>query len=185
MEDGFRWKSLRFFLVVSTIPIIVVTILRIHRCWANDAYLDQVSGVWIALANDLYHGVFYRPLSGPLGYGGTRYFPLVFVLEAALTKLGGNPIVTGHLLSLASTLALLAGVYALLRRLAVGRLLAGCSSLFVLCSESTQLALLAIRADVLPTALAVWGLWACTAPDMAWGNWLLRPLSLLLPFRLK
>lgn len=166
MEDRFRWKSLRFFLVVSIIPIIVVTILRIHRCWANDAYLDQVSGVWIALANDLYHGVFYCPLSGPLGYGGTRYFPLVFVLQAALMKLGGNPIVTGHLLSLASTIALMAGVYALLRRLAVGRLLASCSALLMLCSESTQLALLAIRGDVLPAALAVWGLWACAGPDI-------------------
>ena len=167
MEDGFRWRPLRYILIASTFPILVVTILRIHRCWANDAYLDQVSGVWIALANDLLHGVFYRPLSGPLGYGGTRYFPLFFVLYTAFVKLGGNVIVTGHLLSLVSIFGLLAGVYALLRRLGVDKLLAGCSSLLMLCSESTQLALLAIRGDGLPAALVVWGLWMCASPTLA------------------
>ncbi len=164
MEDGFRWRALRSLLVISTIPILVITVLRIHRCWTNDAYIDHVSGVWIALANDLCHGVFYRPLYGPLGYGGTRYFPLVFVLQAVLMKLGGDPIVTGHILSLAATLALMTGVYALLRRLGVDKLLASCSSLLLLCSESIQLALLTVRGDVLPAALAVWGLWTCAGP---------------------
>jgi len=165
-DSDCRWRGIRLFLALSTIPMIVITLLRIHTCWRNDAYLDQVSGVWIALANDLYHGVFYRPLYGPLGYGGTRYFPLVFVLHAGLMKLGGGPILTGHLLCLASTLALLAGVYALLRSLGVDKLLAACSSLFVLCSESTQLALLAIRGDVLPAALIVWGFVACCGPTI-------------------
>lgn len=166
MEDGFRWRALRALLVFSTIPILVITVLRIHRCWINDAYLDQVSGVWIALANDLCHGVFYRPLFGPLGFGGTRYFPLVFALQAGLMKLGGGPIVTGHILSLAATLGLMAGVYVLLRKLGVNKLLAGCSAIFILCSESTQLALLAIRGDVLPAALVVWGLVACSGTEI-------------------
>src|SRR5512146_2166594 len=149
-DDNFRWRGLRILLALSTIPIVVVTIVRIHHCWSNDAYIDHAAGVWIALANDLCHGVFYRPLYGPLGYGGTRYFPLAFVLHAGLMTLGGGPIFTGRLLASASTLALLAGVYGLLRRLGVDKLLAGCSALFVLCSESTQLALLTIRGDVLP-----------------------------------
>lgn len=166
-DDNFRRRGLRLLLAVSTLPIVVVTLLRIHQCWANDAYLDQVSGVWIALANDLCHGVFYRPLYGPLGYGGTRYFPLFFLLHAGLVKLGGNLIVTGHFLSLLSVLGLLAGVYSLLRRLNVDKFLAGCSALLLLCSESTQLALLAIRGDGLPAALAVWGLWVCAGPTLA------------------
>lgn len=165
-EDNFRWRGLRILLVVSTIPILVLTVIRIHHCWANGAYLDHVSGIWIALANDLCHGVFYRPLSGPLGYGGTRYFPLVFVLQAGLMKLGGNPVVVGYLLSLSATLALMAGIYVLLRRFGVGRLLAFCSSVFVLCSESAQLALLSIRGDVLPAALVVWGIVACCGPTI-------------------
>jgi Glycosyltransferase family 87 len=167
MEDDSRWRSLRILLIVSAIPIVVISFLRIHQCWANDAYLDQVSGVWIALANDLCHGVFYRPMFGPLGYGGTRYFPLFFVLHAGLVKLGGHLLIAGHLLSLASVLALLAGVYTLLRRLGVDKLLAGCSALLMLCSESTQLALLAIRGDGLPAALAVWGLCVCAGPTLA------------------
>lgn len=165
MEIGKRRGALRSFLVFSTIPILGITVLRILRCWGNDAYLGQVSGVWIALAGDLCHGVFYRPLFGPLGYGGTRYFPLVFMLQAGLMKLGGGPILTGYLLSLAATLGLMAGVYVLLRRLGVDRLLAGCSSIFILCSESTQLALLSIRGDVLPAALVVWGLVACCGTE--------------------
>ena len=165
VEKNRRQRGLRIFLGFSTIPIVVITLLRIHACWKNDAYLDQVSGVWIALANDLCHGVFYRPLYGPLGYGGTRYFPLVFVLHAGLMKLAGSLILSGRLLSLASTLALLAGVYALLRRLDVDRLLAACASLLVLCSESTQLGLLAIRGDVLPAALVFWGFVACCEPN--------------------
>lgn len=163
-DSDWRWKGLRIVLGFSAAFMVAVTLLRIHTCWINDAYLNLVSGVWTALAKDLTHGVFYRPLYGPLGYGGTRYFPLVFVLHAGLMKLGGGLILTGFLLSFASTLALLAGVYALLRRLGVDKLLAGCSSLFVLCSESTQLALLTIRGDVLPAALVVWGFWACCSP---------------------
>jgi hypothetical protein len=184
-DDNFRWRGLRILLAVSTIPIVVVTILRIHHCWSNDAYIDHASGVWIALANDLCHGVFYRPLSGPLGYGGTRYFPLVFVLQAVLMKLGGDPIVMGHLLSLAATLALMAGVYVLLRRLGVDRLLAFCSSVFVLCSESTQLALLSIRGDVLPAALVIWGLVACCGPAIGTRQLIVAAVLFTLAFSAK
>lgn len=184
-DDNFRWRGLRILLAVSTIPIVVVTIVRIHHCWSNDAYIDHASGVWIALANDLCHGVFYRPLSGPLGYGGTRYFPLVFVIEAGLMKLGGDPIVMGHLLSLAATLALMAGVYVLLRRLGVDRLLAFCSSVFVLCSESIQLALLSIRGDVLPAALVIWGLVACCGPVIGARQLIVAAVLLTLAFSAK
>ncbi len=184
-ENRSRRNAIRLLLIVSTIPILIITVLRIRRCWINDAYLDQVSGVWIALANDLCHGVFYRPLYGPLGYGGTRYFPLFFVLHAGLTKLAGNLIFTGRLLSVASTLALLAGVYALLQRLGVDRLLAGCSSLFLLCSESIQLALLTIRGDVLPAALVIWGLWACAGPAMGFRQLAVAAIFFTLAFSAK
>jgi hypothetical protein len=133
----------------------------------------------------LCHGVFYRPLYGPLGYGGTRYFPLFYVLHSGLAKLSGNLITAGHALSVASTLALLAGVYALLRRLGVDRLLAGCSSLFLLCSESIQLALLTIRGDVLPAALVVWGLWACASPAMGFRQLAVVALFFTLAFSAK
>ncbi len=185
MENGYRWKAIRALLIFSTVPMLVMTVVRIHTCWANDAYLDQVSGVWIALANDLVHGVFYRPLFGPLGYGGTRYFPLFFVLHAALIKMGGGLILSGRLLSVASVLALVAGVYALLRRLSVDRVLAGCSALFVLCSESTELALLAIRGDALPAALAVWGLAVCCGPVLGLRQLILAAALFTLAFSAK
>src|SRR5690349_3712070 len=44
-------------------------------------YLNHVSGVWATLADDVAHGVVYRPLVSDLGYGGTRYFPLYFTLH--------------------------------------------------------------------------------------------------------
>jgi len=184
-DDNFRWRGLRILLAVSTIPIVIITILRIHRCWPNGAYLGNPSGVWIALANDLCHGVFYRPLYSPLGYGGTRYFPLQFVVQAGLIKLGGNPIMTGHLLSLCATLALMAGIYFLLRRLGVDNLLSFCSSVFVLCSESTQLALHSIRGDVLPAALVVWGIVACCGTTVGLRQLVIAAILFTLAFSAK
>ena len=59
---------------------------RIFLNFKNQYFLTHVEGAWLACAYDFLHGVFYRPLFGPLGYGGTRYFPLYFVLTGWLSK---------------------------------------------------------------------------------------------------
>src|SRR5208283_4156690 len=119
-------RSPRVFLYAAVGLIILITALRASVCWANDTWVDNPSGVIIAMAADLRDGVFYRPLLGPGGYGGTRYFPLYFVLHAALLKLGIPVLLSAYLLSAAAVFLLLLGVFYLLRGLGVEPWLAAC-----------------------------------------------------------
>jgi hypothetical protein len=160
-------KLARSSLILAAAVLLLMVMSRAATSWRTDANLDHVAGVWIALAADVKDGVFYRPLFGERGYGGTRYFPLEFVLHGELLKLGGDPEITGYALSLLETLALLAGVYFLLRRLGVDTFLAGCSAGCVLAANSAQYGLLTIRGDLLPAALNVWGLVILSGPALS------------------
>src|SRR6266542_1538008 len=61
----------------------LVTAARLPAAWASGNALNHVSGVWMALADDLARGTLYRPIHAPDGaFGGTRYFPLAFALHA-------------------------------------------------------------------------------------------------------
>ena len=96
-------------LVCSVFALTLIFALRIYSSWKYADDLDQVSGIWAAMASDLSHGTFYRPLySEALGYGGARYFPLHFVLLGELMRFG-NIVTVGHLLDLTALLLLLAG----------------------------------------------------------------------------
>ncbi len=55
-------------------------------------------------ALDFIHGVLYRPLFGPLGHGGTRFFPLYFLLTGMLSKIFGRLEDSGLILSAASVI---------------------------------------------------------------------------------
>lgn len=146
------------FLIASVAVIILIAVLRAWYCWGSDAWVNHPAGVLIAMAADLKNGMFYRPLYGPIGYGGTRYFPLYFVLHAMLMKLG-IPVLTGaYLLSATAVFALLAGVFYLLRGLGVQPWLAACSSGAILAAGCAQYSLVSPHADGLASALNVWGL---------------------------
>jgi hypothetical protein len=145
-------------LIAAVALIILIAALRARTCWSIDRYLEHTAGEWIALAADLKEGVFYRPLFSTLGYGGTRYFPLYFVLEAGLLKLGVPVLLSGYLLSAAAVALLMAGAFYLLRRLGVERWLAACSAGAVLAALSVQWSLLSPHADGLACALNIWGL---------------------------
>ncbi len=118
------------------------------------------------MAADLRDGVFYRPLFGPEGYGGTRYFPLYFVLHALLLKLGLPVLVSAYLLSAAAVLLLLLGVFYLLRGLGAEPWLATCSSAAVLAASSAQMALTNPHGDGLASALNVCGLAVLVRPKL-------------------
>lgn len=178
-------KLARSSLILATAVLLLMVMLRASTSWRTDANLDHVAGVWTALAADVKDGVFYRPLQGERGYGGTRYFPLEFVLHGALMKLGGDPEITGYALSLFETLALLAGVYLLLRRLGVDTFLAGCSAGCVLAANSAQYGLLTIRGDLLPAALNVWGLAISSGPTLSFPMLGLAALLFTLAFSAK
>ncbi len=171
--------------MLAAAALVIVTALRIAVCWRTDAYLDHVAGVWFALADDLRHGVFYRPLYGPLGFGGTRYAPLVFVLLAGLMSVARDPRLAGYGLALLSAILLLGGVYALLRALGTDRLLALCGAILVLAPQSGQRILLTVRGDALAAAFVVWSLVVCLALPEGWITLAIAALLVVLAFASK
>ncbi|MGD0342778.1 MAG: hypothetical protein ABSA76_13830 [Bacteroidales bacterium] len=107
---------------------------------------------------DFSKGIFYRPLySQDIGFGGTRFFPLFFVLHGLMIKLCGMPILSGHVISLFSGALLFIGCFILLRQMEVKPILAlGLLSL-LLSGASIQLGLSSIRGDILPLAFNIVG----------------------------
>ena len=139
---------------------VVVASLVVHAWHAvsTAVYVDFVTGVWLTLANDLVHGVFYRPLVGPDGYGGTRYFPLFFVSIGSLMRVGLSPLAAGFVVSAVAAALLVAGVSRLLLRVGLPPAVAAAGAVFVFAPKFAQQGLLAIRSDILAAALVIWGL---------------------------
>ncbi|MGC2112230.1 MAG: hypothetical protein WA655_22115 [Candidatus Korobacteraceae bacterium] len=148
----------RILLFVAMAIIVAITAVRTWIWWKNDAGISFASGVMITMAADLTHGVFYRPLFGPIGYGGTRYFPLYFCLQALLLKLGMPVLGSAYLLSAAAIGLLMWATFRLLRELGVETWLAACAALMLLAASSVQLSLTTPQADGLAAALNVFGL---------------------------
>ena len=157
VADRFK-PYLRIFLCVTVALIVVIAAIRISVCWRNARYLYPTNGVWLALATDLKNGLFYRPLLGPIGYGGTRYFPLFFVLYAWLLKLGVPLLPSGYLISAVAMLLLMGGTFYMTRASGAETWLAACSAGAILAGGSVQLSLLSIHDDGVACALNVCGL---------------------------
>ena len=102
-------------IVLTSIAIPAILLLRLALNFRNEYFLTHVEGVWLACAYDFTHGVFYRPLFSSLGYGGTRYFPLYFVLTGSLSKVFGSLETSGIALSAAGVVLAAAAVSALIR----------------------------------------------------------------------
>ncbi len=158
-------SPLRVFLIGAVAVNVLVAMARMWRCWMTDAWVDVPAAVMLSMSADLQHGWFYRPLFGQLGYGGTRYFPLYFVLHALLLKLGIPLLLGAYVLSAAAVVALLAGVYQLLRELRTPPWLAACAAGSLLASVSAQYAIASPHADGLAAALNVWGLAVIAQPN--------------------
>src|SRR5437763_15779846 len=77
--------------------------------------LNLVSGVWLALARDARDGVFYRALAGDGLYGGTRYFPLLFLTIAGFMRVGLSAMRAGQIASLLGGMSAAVGVFVYLR----------------------------------------------------------------------
>jgi hypothetical protein len=125
--------------------------------WLGGVPLDVTSGVWTALAKDFADGVLYRPVFGPMGYGGTRYMPLFFLAHGALMRLGVDPVVGGLGLTLASAAAFDLALYASLRQLDVRPALALPFAVLGHATISMQLLTLGTRCDLLASAFNLAG----------------------------
>jgi hypothetical protein len=164
-----------FYTAVGVFALVIL--FMVISGWREGLSLTPTSGTWIALAVDLKHGMFYRPMFGELGYGGTRYLPLHFVLHALLMWLGLGPVAAGHLLEGIAGLGLLFGIYRILRGLGAGVWTAVCFAVMVLAPKAAQIGVLSIRGDLLATTFVVLGVATCMAVKL--GRWQLLGASVL------
>jgi hypothetical protein len=139
-------------------------LVRVIRNFHYQFFLAHVEGIWLACANDFLHGVLYRPLFSTLGYGGTRYFPLYFILTSAFSRIFGTLETSALAIAALSVLLLVLGCYVLLRRLGVSWLLSVGAGTAILAPVTTQQALLHAKGDGLAAMLNVWGLLFCVDP---------------------
>ncbi len=148
----------RRMLLVGTSILLAYTVFHFGRAWHTGGNLGQSSGIVIGQAMDLADGVFYRPLVSERGFGGTRYMPLPFVVIAPFIRMGLDPINAAIAITLLTDLALLCGIFVLLRRLGVARSLAWAGTIVVLAAGCGQYAATTVRGDLLPATMNVWGL---------------------------
>lgn len=167
----FSWPVRVLWLAAALAVVQVISLLAWY--WPGAMPDTLTSGVWIALADDVAHGDFYRPLHSALGTGGTRYMPLFFLLHGGLIKLGVAPLSAGVLLTLGSAGALVAASALLLRQLEIPRSIAWPAALLVLGAVSFEMMLLTVKGDFLAAALNLGGVALALAARRMGGRGLL------------
>ena len=124
----------------------------------SGTYLNLGTGVWLGLARDVHDGIFYRPIWNGAEYGGTRYFPMLFVPIGALMRLGVPPVTAGLIVSLGGLFALVFAVVRLLDRWGVPRSLAALGGALVAAPYFVHQTGFAVRCEPLAAAFAAGGL---------------------------
>ena len=172
-------------IAATSILIPAILLARLVLNFRNQFSLTHVEGAWLTCAADFVHGVFYRPLFSSLGYGGTRYFPLYFVLTGIFSKTFGSLEASGLALSAASVILLCYAAYVLLRRSNVSFLLSVAGVAAILAAETTQQALLGAKGDSLAAMLNLWGVLLCWRPKLSRASLYVAALSFALAFAAK
>jgi hypothetical protein len=146
--------------LLTAAAALVLSVFAVHA-WvslSSGAGVNLVSGVWLALARDCRDGLFYRGLLDEAGYGGTRYFPLFFLLIAGFMRAGLGAVAAGHAASLSGAFVLLSGAWALARALGLPRVRAFAAVPFVIAPYFVQESVFAIRAEPLAAGFVLLGL---------------------------
>ncbi len=130
---------------------------------ASGLYLNFSSGVWVALARDAYDGVFYRPLWNGVEYGGTRYFPMLFIATATVMHAGIAPVTAAVTVSMVGLAAMVAAAFVLLKRLSAPPPLAMLGAALSAAPYFVHQTGFAVRCEPIATAFALTGL-AVLAP---------------------
>jgi hypothetical protein len=151
-----RWCD-RSLAVAAGFLAIAFTFLLLVACRTLGQAVTT-SGVWTATAVDASHGILYRPIESPLGYGGSRYAPLHIAVQGGLIAAGLAPIAAGLILNVAGFVLAICGLFFLMDQLAVPRATALALSALALGTHSAMAMAGGIRGDLLATALNLWGL---------------------------
>jgi hypothetical protein len=172
-------------IVIASIAIPAILLARLLLNFRYQFFLTHVEGAWLACASDFVHGVFYRPLFSPLGYGGTRYFPLYFVLTGIFSRIFGSLETSGLALSLVSIVLLCYPAYVVMRLFNVSLLLRAAGVTAILAVATTQQALLGTKGDPLAAMLNLWGVVLCLKPKISRASLYLAALLFTLAFATK
>jgi len=172
-------------IVFASILIPAIVLIRVFLNFRHQYFLTHVDGAWLTCAHDFVHDVLYRPLFSSMGYGGTRYFPLYFVLTGLLSKVFGNLFAAGLFLSFASIVILCAGVFVLLRRFGASLLLSAAGVTSFLATASTQQTLLSAKGDCLAAMLNFCGVLLCVKSKVGRASLYLAALFFTLAFATK
>lgn len=122
----------------------------------HDTYaIDHVAGSWMALARAVNDGTLYPALHTATTWGGTRYMPVQFVVNAGLARITGEYVTSGKLISYVAAAALLALVYVSLRREQVRRGLAVGATALIGVAPLGLFAATSIHGDTLPVVLQI------------------------------
>ena len=159
---------LRALAAALVVVLLAVTAGRVAKSWPRDAHLGYAEGIWLGLAVDAAHGVLYRPLDGPNGIGGSRYFPVFYLAIAAGIAAGVAPITAGYFVAALSVALLLAGIVLLARRLGADVVVAVLAAAAALACQPVQMAVLGTRGDALAAGLALLGLAFCFPGSRSW-----------------
>ena len=115
--------------------------------------VSHVSGTWMALAQYATERVLYPPLFDGSHFGGTRYMPLGIVLNAGASRVSGEYLVSGKVISYAGAIALFALTFALTRRISRSWPLSLALVGTILVTGAGSSAVHAMRGDTLPATL--------------------------------
>jgi len=155
-----RWTD-RLIVCIAALTAIVLVADSIVSI-ASGVYLNLGSGVWLALARDMHDGVFYRPLWNGSEYGGTRYFPMLFVTTAGLMRMGLDTVAAGVAVSMLGLAAMAAAVAVFLRRLGISRSLVVAGTALSVAPYFVHQTAFAVRCEPIAAAFAIFGLAAMT-----------------------
>ena len=156
-------RSWEFKILLATAVGVLVALAFGSVVAYEKPFYDHSTGTWFVLADDLLHGILYRPAVSDLGFGGTRYMPLFVYLIAWFKSLGMSFVGATLMVNIVSAAIVVAVSYSLLRFWEVPRRLARFFAIFAIGSIGTHYTWTHLRVDIVPVALGLIGLRLCVS----------------------
>jgi hypothetical protein len=145
-------ESLVYWVAAGLAATTLVSSAIVVVAHLSDRYhVDHVSGIWMGLAQHTNSGTFYPDLYDGSVFGGTRYMPFYFLIEALVARGLGDYVTSGKLVSAVALTCLIGLTFFVIRRFGVPRSFAILLATFVLLTDPGFCALTGIRADALAT----------------------------------
>jgi hypothetical protein len=177
-------RALNVLVWAVSMLALLMAVASVFRGLVTGNAFNHVVGTWMTLARDLAQGIFYRPLvDSSIGYGGTRFVPLVFILQGLLIRGGMSVVAAGIVLTGVTALLFLAAVTALLWYRSIRWPLLLALIALTLTAPTIQVAFSAVRGDLLPLTCSVAGLLlALKGKGPSWTAFLVPALLFTLAF---